>query len=79
MNASLGSSFLPCSAKFDTNAEPKASNEELHPDRRLQQACTKLCEDFTKLFKPEFGCSHDFDVDVSFKSDAQLEFSLVSL
>jgi len=36
MNVSFGSIFLPCSAKFDRNAEPKARNKELHPDRRLQ-------------------------------------------
>jgi len=28
----------------------------MKPDLRLQQACVKLCEDYTELFKQELGC-----------------------
>ena len=39
------------------------------PDARLHQACSKLCEQFTDLFKPELGCLKDVELEVWFKSD----------
>ena len=39
------------------------------PDARLHQACSKLCEQFTDLFKPELGCLKDVELEVQFKLD----------
>ena len=48
--------------------------EELKPDRELQEACHKLCEEFPDLFKPELGKLKDFELEVKFKPDANPVF-----
>ena len=39
------------------------------PDARLHQACSKLCEQFTDLFKLELGCLKDVELEVQFQLD----------
>ena len=39
------------------------------PDARLHQACSKLCEQLTDLFKPELSCLKDVELEVRFKYD----------
>ena len=39
------------------------------PDARLHQACSKLCEQFTDLIKPELCCLKDVELEVRFKLD----------
>jgi len=48
--------------------------DRMNPDLRLQQACAKLCEDYTELFKQELGCLRDFELEINFKSDAKPVF-----
>ncbi|KFD47710.1 hypothetical protein M513_11388 [Trichuris suis] len=44
-------------------------NNEL--DLALQKACKELCSNFPDLFKPELGCLKDFELEISFKTDAK--------
>ena len=48
--------------------------DNLKPDVKLQNACSKLCSEFPDLFKPELGCLKDFQLDVKFKDDSKLIF-----
>ena len=48
--------------------------DTLKPDKKLQEACEKLCEDFPDLFKPELGCLRDFELEVKFKDNAKPVF-----
>ena len=54
----------PVNTVFDT----------LNPDKKLQEAFEKLCEDFPDLFKPELGCLRDFELEVKFKDNAKPVF-----
>ena len=54
----------PVNTVFDT----------LKPDKTLQEACEKLCEDFPDLFKQELGCLRDFELEVKFKDHAKPVF-----
>ena len=54
----------PVNTVFDT----------LKPDKKLQEACEKLCEDFPDLFKQELGCLRDFELEVKFKDNAKPVF-----
>ena len=38
-------------------------------DRGLQSACSKLCDDYADLFKPELGCLRDEELEIEFKSE----------
>ena len=38
-------------------------------DRDLQSACSKLCDDYADLFKPELGCLRDVELKIEFKSE----------
>ena len=40
----------------------------------LQQACRKLCGEFTELFKPELGCLKDFQLEIKFKAESKPTF-----
>ncbi|KFD50256.1 hypothetical protein M514_08884 [Trichuris suis] len=44
-------------------------NNEL--DLALQKACKELCNNFPDLFKPKLGCLKDFELEISFKTDAK--------
>ncbi|KFD47831.1 hypothetical protein M513_11311 [Trichuris suis] len=44
-------------------------NNEL--DLALQKSCKGLCSNFPDLFKPELGCLKDFELEISFKTDAK--------
>ena len=54
----------PVNTVFDT----------LKPDKNLQEACEKLCEDYSNLFKQELGCLRDFELEVKFKDNAKPVF-----
>ena len=40
-------------------------------DRDLQSACSKLCDDYADLFKPELGCLRDVELEIEFKSGSK--------
>ena len=40
-------------------------------DHSLQQACSKLCDEYSEIFKPELGCLKDFELEIQFKSDTK--------
>ena len=52
----------------------RAVFEDLEPDRKLQNECRKLCEEFPDVFKPELGKLKDFDLEVKFKAEAKPTF-----
>jgi len=39
-------------------------------DHDLQAACSKLCDKYAELFKPELGCLRDMELEVEFKKPA---------
>ena len=41
---------------------------------QLQEACTKLCDDYCDLFIPELGCLKNFELEVQFNSAAKPKF-----
>ena len=43
-------------------------------DSQLQDKCTKLCEKFPDLFKPELGCLNNFELEIEFKDDVKPKF-----
>ena len=43
-------------------------------DKRLQEQCRKVCDEFPDLFKPELGKLKDFELEVKFKEDAEPVF-----
>ena len=40
-------------------------------DRDLQSACSKLCDDYTDLFKPELDCLREVELEIEFKSESK--------
>ena len=56
--------LLNCNAVFS----------HLKGDKKLQEQCRHLCQEFPDLWKPELGCLKDFELDVKFKSNAQPVF-----
>ena len=44
--------------------------ESLKVDGDLQTACSKLCDEYTELFKPELGCLRDVELEIELKSEA---------
>ena len=40
-------------------------------DRDLQSACSKLCDDYADLFKPELGCLRNVELEIEFKSESK--------
>ena len=44
------------------------------PNQQFQDACSRLCDDYAKLFKPELGCVQGFELDVEFKSPTRSVF-----
>ena len=48
----------------------KAVFDKLEPDKKLQEACKKLCDEFPDLWKDELGCLKDFELEMKFKPDA---------
>ena len=36
----------------------------------LHTACSKLCDEYANLFKPELGCLRDVELEIEFKSEA---------
>ena len=56
---------------LDSPSTVNAVFDNLKTDETLQAACTKLCEDFPDVFKPELGCQRDFELEVKFKEDSK--------
>ncbi|XP_028408107.1 uncharacterized protein K02A2.6-like [Dendronephthya gigantea] len=54
--------------------EVHAVFDHLHTDNTFQKACRQLCDEFSDIFKPELGCLNDFELDITFKSDAKPVF-----
>ena len=52
----------------------RAVFENLEPDRKLQNECRRLCEEFPDVFKPELGKLKDFELEVKFKAEAKPMF-----
>lgn len=40
-------------------------------DLDLQSACSKLCDEYADLFKPELGCLRDVELEIEFKDEAK--------
>ena len=40
-------------------------------DRDLQSTCSKLCDGYADLFKPELGCLRDVELEIEFKSESK--------
>lgn len=51
----------PCNAVFS----------ELKADKKLQERCRALCDEFPNLWKQELGCLKDFELEVKFKDNAR--------
>ena len=67
---------LDVTALMDINVlnSPSTVNavfDNLTTDETLQAACTKLCEEFPDVFKPELRCLRDFELEVKFKEDSK--------
>ena len=67
---------LDVTALMDINVlnSPSTVNavfDNLTTNETLQAACTKLCEEFPDVFKPELGCLRDFELEVKFKEDSK--------
>uniref|UniRef100_A0A0L8HEX8 Reverse transcriptase domain-containing protein n=1 Tax=Octopus bimaculoides TaxID=37653 RepID=A0A0L8HEX8_OCTBM len=59
----------------ESNMEVKVLSSHLRKvDVYLQESCSKLCNEYAVLFKPELGCLQGFELDVQFKSDAKPVF-----
>jgi transposase InsO family protein len=61
-------------AREDAKQQINAVFDDLLPDKDLQDACRKLCNEFPDLWKNELGCLKDFELDVKFKPDAKPVF-----
>ena len=63
--------FCSSSTSMDVKSLSPSSDEQSF---QLQEACTKLCDDYGKLFKPELGCLKNFELEVQFNPEAKLIF-----
>ena len=57
------------------NANCHTVIQESKPNRKLQEDCKKLCNEFPELFKPELGKLKNCELEVKFKHDAKPVFS----
>ena len=57
--------LLDSSELKEVKALPSLPKE---PDRQFQDACSRLCDNYAELFKPELGCLQGFELEVEFKS-----------
>ncbi|CAI9716166.1 Hypothetical predicted protein [Octopus vulgaris] len=56
----------------ESNMEVKVLSSHLREvDAHLQESCSKLCNEYVELFKPELGCLQGFELDMQFKSNAK--------
>ena len=53
--------YSKSSTNMPVNALVPSSDEQ---DLQLQEACTKMCNDFDELFKSELGCLKNFELEV---------------
>ena len=56
------------------NVQSITDTKEPKPDEELQQACHKLCGEFTELFKPELECLKDIQLEIKFKAESKPTF-----
>eukprot|EP00731_Ephydatia_muelleri_P019387 Em0012g212a len=73
VSALLGVSSTPGKGTIQ-NLQSITDTKEPKPDEELQQACRKLCGEFTELFKPELGCLKDFQLEIKFKAESKPTF-----
>ena len=73
VSALLGVSSTPGKGTIQ-NLQSITDTKEPKPDEELQQACRKLCGEFTELFKPELGCLKDFQLEIKFKAESNPTF-----
>ena len=73
VSALLGVSSTPGKGTI-LNLQSITDTKEPKPDEELQQACRKLCGEFTELFKPELGCLKDFQLEIKFKAESNPTF-----
>ena len=73
VSALLGVSLTPGKGTIQ-NLQSITDTKEPKPDEELQQACRKLCGEFTELFKPELGCLKDFQLEIKFKAESKPTF-----
>ena len=73
VSALLGVSSTPGKGTIQ-NLQSITDTKEPKPDEELQQACRKLCGEFTELFKPELGCLKDFQLKIKFKAESNPTF-----
>ncbi|KAL5489647.1 hypothetical protein EMCRGX_G018764, partial [Ephydatia muelleri] len=73
VSALLGVSSTPGKGTIQ-NLQSITDTKEPKPDEELQQACRKLCGEFTELFKPELGCLKDFQLEIKFKAESKSTF-----
>ena len=69
----LGVSSTPGKGTIQ-NLQSITDTKEPKPDEELQQACRKLCGEFTEHFKPELGCLKDFQLEIKFKAESNPTF-----
>ena len=68
--ASLNISIKFCSSSTSMNVISLLSSSD-EQTSQLQEACTKLCEDYGELFKPELGCLKNCELEVQFNPEAK--------
>ena len=73
VSALLGVSSIPSKGTIQ-NVQSITDTKEPKPDEELQQACCKLCGEFTEHFKPELGCLKDFQLEIKFKAESKPTF-----
>ena len=71
----LGISVDTLMKEGNRNANCHTVIEESKPDRKLQEDCQKLCNEFPELFKLELGKLKDYELEDKFKHDAKPVFS----
>ena len=65
------------STSLDKMLYPEMVNTLMLEDKlepRFQERCAKLGEKFANLFKPELGCSQDFELKINFKDSVKPKF-----
>ena len=48
--------------------------EDDHPDQVLSKACKQLSTEFPDLFKPEFSCLKDHELEVAYLARCKVSF-----
>ena len=73
VSALLGVSSTPGKGTIQ-NIQIITDTKEPKPDEELQQACRKLCGEFSELFKPELESLKEFQLEIKFKAESKPTF-----